>query len=1329
MQVYADPEFVRGLSRLRPEEREAVENCLYKLKNRNWDVGLRVKRLKGFPKRVWEARVSRADRLLFLIAPATHESSGATGSLYVLDYVDHDHVTRVRRRDLSASSYLSLVLEQAQQPENVEEEFDSCSNAQLEEWTHEEAQSGAATQYLRAYAQHFVATEEEIGNLPDTERELWLTEEQMAVVTTAGHCVVSGTAGSGKTTMAVQRLLANTGSSQPKLYLAYNPWLVDYARELFQRLLPEEGREALRDVVHFKTVQQLTREYLGSALENFPEDGEVRFADFKLPFKSWSQQIAPATAWSEIRSVVKGACLDPKQDMLGLKEYRELGQNRSADLHQDRETLYKIAQQYQRWLTAKKRYDEIDLSRQAIRQIFSQPSTGYSTIVCDEVQDLTEIQLEFIFLLNSKDGSLFFTGDLNQIINPSGFRWEEVNSHFYRRKQQKPERQHLSYNFRSIGSIVKLADAILRLRGRLIGGASEQQHDHHLQEGRKPRLISSSDEEVVKSLVAGLVGQYAILVRTEAQRNRLKTETGSPFVFTIEEAKGLEFDRTLVWDFFRDQQSLWRKALGGTLSAKDSPALRHELNLLYVATTRPRRWLYFYDPHTTIWAEAELGGAFDYAVPASLAEEGEMRLTPEQWSQQGKYYLDREFFEQASFCFEQAGDPVSARRVNAKRLEHKKQWVEAGEEYFALQDFSAAVGLLERGGAWRQASEAYQRTGDVQEALRCNAQAAEAEKQWEVASHIWSSLGQAVKALEAIRKTNNPLLIKSMEAEAFAIEGEHDRSAVLYEQIAEWDKAIQQWESMGRWQEAANVYLKTERYAEADAYAERLPSSLDRAILRVTTQIAQNNLKGARQIAQSEMSLVEAVKFFQKAGLNTEVRYFEARQSEEKGERALVPGDAIKIEAELCREQGNVEVGRKQWAVAINNYLEALDLDPHILGVHINLGNALAELDRWPEALVHFQHALNNDPTHVLALTNIGNSLAKMGNYNEAIGHYKKALAIAPNNALAQHNLSAVLELKQLANPPVQDTLEGSFRQHQAEVAADPDDAVALFNLGYCLSEMGQPLDAISAYRKAISQGLNHGALYSNLGACLHKTGQLDAAIREYKNALILAPDDNDIHNGLGMVLAERGDSQEALSEYRKAVSIDPEDHEALTNIGNLLADEGRLQESSRYYRKALQVSPSFVKAHINLACNYRDQGDDSKAIAQYREAIRLNPHHANARANLGYLLLKAGNIEAATQEFKEATRLDPNHSNAHYGLGSCFVQRELWGEAAKELQVAHQLDPQDVEASFDLGVALAYDGQVSIGLAQARKAAKLASNLLPKLRSLEAMFSNRNDL
>ena len=1117
MQVYADPEFVRGLSRLHSEERESVENCLYKLKNRNWDVGLRVKRLKGFPKRVWEARVNRADRLLFLIAPATHGSTGATGSLYVLDYVGHDHVTRVRRRDLSASSYLSLVLEQVQQPGNVEEEFDSCTSEQVDNWTHEEAQSGAATEHLRAYAQRFVATAEEIESFSDTDRELWLTEEQMAVVTAAGHGIVSGTAGSGKTTMAVQRLLADAGSSQPKLYLAYNPWLVEYARDLFQRLLPEEERETLKGVVHFRTVQQITREFLGPALENFPEEGEVRFADFQLPYQAWNKQIPSATAWSEIRSIIKGACLDPKRDLLDLKKYRELGKSRSAYLHQDREVIHKLAQQYQKWLKEKKRYDEIDLSRQAVRQILSQRPAGYGTIVCDEVQDLTELQLEFIFLLNSKEGSLFFTGDLNQIINPSGFRWEEVNSHFYRRKQQ-PERQHLSYNFRSVGSIVKLADAILRLRGRLIGGGLEQQRDHHLQEGRKPRLISSSDEASVKSLVAGLVGQYAILVRTESQRNRLKTETGSPFVFTIEEAKGLEFDRTLIWDFFRDQQPLWRKALGGTLSAKDGPALRHELNLLYVAATRPRRWLYFYDPHTTIWAEAELDGAFDYAIPDSLAEGSEARLTPEQWSQQGKYYLDREFFEQASFCFEQAGDPNSARRVHAKMLEHKRKWGEAGEEYFALQDFSAAASLLEKGGAWRRASEAYQQAGDSQEALRCDAQAAEAEKQWAVASRIWISLGQTGRALNAIK---NDLASEQVSPNPSLIAGSFQ---LFQEATRNNSKAVSSLLTQGADVDGQTESGKTALMAVACSGNTEIMELLFAA--GADTGIRDSDGWTPLMYAATSGN-IKAVELLLYAGADINEGNGNSSGDWTNGTTALMGaaywGHVAMVKFLLDR------VPSKE--LRDNNGKNALQYARE-QGHHQVVKLLQSYVSREFEAVAGISAIIADNPDDGDAYSERGDAYFEAGNVYQAIADYTESIRLAPGS-------ERTYLARGMANSSC-GNLTQAISDFSEAVKINDRSAGAYLLRGLAYNTLGNFSQAIADYTEAIRTNPSHALAYYNRGVAHNASGDQSSAYVDYLDATVLAPSFFEAHVNLGCMHRDAGYMDEASEEFEEATRIDP---------------------------------------------------------------------------------------------------------------------------------------------------------------------------------------------
>ena len=55
-------------------------------------------------------------------------------------------------------------------------------------------------------------------------------------------------------------------------------------------------------------------------------------------------------------------------------------------------------------------------------------SYRYQMIICDEVQDFTELQLLLLARLIVSGGQLFFTGDLHQMILPSAFRWEELKS-------------------------------------------------------------------------------------------------------------------------------------------------------------------------------------------------------------------------------------------------------------------------------------------------------------------------------------------------------------------------------------------------------------------------------------------------------------------------------------------------------------------------------------------------------------------------------------------------------------------------------------------------------------------------------------------------------------------------------------------------------------------------------------------------------------------------------------------------------------------------------------------------------------------------------------
>ena len=83
------------------------------------------------------------------------------------------------------------------------------------------------------------------------------------------------------------------------------------------------------------------------------------------------------------------------------------------------------------------RYDEIDLTRKALEYLEQHGDQfRYDLVVCDEVQDFTDVQLALLFRLATDPRRTVLTGDPKQIINPSGFRWEEVRARYYERGLQ-----------------------------------------------------------------------------------------------------------------------------------------------------------------------------------------------------------------------------------------------------------------------------------------------------------------------------------------------------------------------------------------------------------------------------------------------------------------------------------------------------------------------------------------------------------------------------------------------------------------------------------------------------------------------------------------------------------------------------------------------------------------------------------------------------------------------------------------------------------------------------------------------------------------------------
>ncbi len=146
-----------------------------------------------------------------------------------------------------------------------------------------------------------------------------------------------------------------------------------------------------------------------------------------------------------------------------------------------------------------------------------------------------------------------------------------------------------------------------------------------------------------------------------------------------------------------------------------------------------------------------------------------------------------------------------------------------------------------------------------------------------------------------------------------------------------------------------------------------------------------------------------------------------------------------------------------------------------------------------------------------------------------------------PADFTAQYNLGAILQLRG-------QTAE-ALQHYQAAVDLRPTDAIANNALGGVLLSMGQTAQAVAPLESAIQSRPNYFAAYYNLGNAYATLGQFPQAISYFRKAVQLHPDDSMAEANLGAALAEVGDLATAKTHLERALKLDPKNQLALDDL------------------------------------------------------------------------------------------------------------------------------------------------------------------------------------
>jgi tetratricopeptide (TPR) repeat protein len=141
---------------------------------------------------------------------------------------------------------------------------------------------------------------------------------------------------------------------------------------------------------------------------------------------------------------------------------------------------------------------------------------------------------------------------------------------------------------------------------------------------------------------------------------------------------------------------------------------------------------------------------------------------------------------------------------------------------------------------------------------------------------------------------------------------------------------------------------------------------------------------------------------------------------------------------------------------------------------------------------------------------------------------------------------------------------------------------------------------AEKAFRLAVAADPNDAELIANLGISLANLGRIDEAEQRLEEALKKDPSIAVAHLSLAVVYDRKGRDAEAIDEYAKTSRLDPDNVPALVYRADALMRTGQAAQAVPLYRDALAKSPGSSRMQMSLAMALVRHGE----LAQAREVL-----------------------------------------------------------------------------------------------------------------------------
>lgn len=620
---------------------------------RNMKNGWSIREIKGTTniEKVYKLRVNIKDRVIFTFGKYLGLREDFIDSIVFLEFCNHDNQI-IRGRNITATS---------SNIEDYEVAFENYVDETYTDYVYDCSKSISR-----------IVSMDEIKDMiegNDDRATYYLNEQQFQLINREiKPLFLFGSAGSGKTTISINKAHNLCENNMKVGYFTYSDFLVDEATNVFMKIIKEDQKniDDYKAKIDFYSVNK----YL---LKEAKKIAMISFEQFKVWVNNHLNKtlgkkninVQAIDIWREIRGIIKGLVpidwieIDVSHEelttefieylldnnfgylektkirilnsnladlntniycsnkdnseefiknintiyqvideiicnnkLISLDIYSNLSEKYSIFNSEEREFIYDIAVKYQQWLESNNKIDENDVVRLALINLHKEDISKFDYVICDEIQDLTEMQIYFLFKIVRNKDNILFCGDYNQTINPTFFDTGRIEAIFkICNGKFNFNNEMITTNYRSSKNIVEFSNKLTDLKVNKIGG--HKKHDYKedcvREYSNKIKLICSNN--ISKDMLLSISKRRAyvdVLVADEDEKEKiLECNNTNRLVFSVSNYKGLENEYIIGYNILSKFKNKWNEIFLGNFQSKEVE-LRYYFNLFYVFITRAR---------------------------------------------------------------------------------------------------------------------------------------------------------------------------------------------------------------------------------------------------------------------------------------------------------------------------------------------------------------------------------------------------------------------------------------------------------------------------------------------------------------------------------------------------------------------------------------------------------------------------------------------------------------------------------------------------------------------------------------------------------------------